>query len=557
MVKKLVLGASIGNCVHVAGVSHFLNIAEDEGFDTIFLGPAVSVKKLFEDINFYRPYMIAVGYRLTPQNVIPLLDEITERRKALKNSPIWVFGGTKQVAEIAKKYNFFSYISDGTDDIIDSIRYLRGETSVGSKAIYADNLIDRVRQSYPYPLLRHHYGEPKLDITIEGVEKIAEAGVLDIISIGPDQNAQQYFFDQKKMKKEFDGAGGVPLRSRADLKKLRTAAQRGNYPLLRCYSGTENVFDYAKMLVKDIDNAWAAIPLSWYNELDGRGTRSIEKSISEAQRLMHWHAERKIPVEVNEPHQWALRDAHDVISVATAYIGALNAKKAGVENYIAQYMFNVPNGLTFSMDLARILAMKELVESLEDASFKIYRETRAGLPLFNSDADIAKGQLATSTFLQMVIKPHIVHVVGFCEADHAASADDVIASCKIVKGVIRHTLGDEYSIEKDERIQKRKNELIREVQYLLHFICNKYRDVHSPLTDAGVLAECIRLGIIDAVHIAKNDKFQGNLYTKIIDGRCVAFDKLQNRELGERERLELLMDYHKRQELQKDRRDIS
>ena len=50
MSKGLIVGASVGNCVHVAGVAHFLNLAEDEGYDTLFLGPAVSVDKVIECI---------------------------------------------------------------------------------------------------------------------------------------------------------------------------------------------------------------------------------------------------------------------------------------------------------------------------------------------------------------------------------------------------------------------------------------------------------------------------------------------------------------------------
>ena len=130
---------------------------------------------------------------------------------------------------------------------------------------------------------------------------------------------------------------------------------------MRCYSGTEDVFQYAEMLVDTIDNAWAAIPLCWYNELDGRGSRPLEISMAEAQKLIKWHADRGIPVEINEPHHWGLRDAHDVIPVAMAYISAYNAKKLGVKYYVSQYMFNNPNGLSISMDLAKILAMVEIV----------------------------------------------------------------------------------------------------------------------------------------------------------------------------------------------------
>lgn len=543
--KKIVMGASIGNCVHVAGVSHFLSIAEQEGFHTIFLGPAVSIDRLFENIRKYKPDYIGVSFRLTPENVKKLLDEIDERRKSLDYSPIWSFGGTKPVAKVAEKYDMFSFISDGTDDIVDSIRFLRGEKVNGESESYGRTLKERIKSNYPYPLLRHHFGLPSIESTVEGIRKIAESKVLDVVSVGTDQNAQQYFFNQENMQKEFDGAGGVPVRTQDDLRALKEASRCGNYPLMRCYSGTEDVFKYAEMLVNTIDNAWTAVPLSWYNEIDGRGTRTIEESIKDAQNLIKWHADRGIPVEINEPHHWGLRDAHDVISVVMAYVSAYNAKKFGAKDYIAQYMFNNPNGLSFSMDLAKILAMIELVESLQDDDFTIYRETRAGLPLFNADQDVARGQLAASTFMQMVVKPHIIHVVAYCEADHAATPEEVIESCRIVKGVIRHTLSDQFSIEKDERIVARKNELISEAKVLLNFIEEQFATYEDPLGNAEVLAECIKRGFIDAVHIVKNGKFRGNLATKFVDGKCVAYDKVTGELLDEKVRLNKLLTLNK------------
>lgn len=535
--KKLVLGASIGNCVHVAGVIHFLQLAEDEGYKTEFIGPATTVDKLFERIEKVHPDIIGIGYRLTPQNVVPLLEDINNRRKNLSGNVKWVFGGTKPVADIARNYNFFSFISDGYDDINDSIRFLRGLSGDGTGESFAGDLISRIDASYPYPILRHHYGRPSLEETVKGIESIAEAKVLDVVSIGPDQNAQQFFFHPEKMVEAFSGAGGVPLRTVEDLRRLKAASKRGNFPLMRCYSGTEDVFRYAEMLSDTIDNAWAAIPLCWYNELDGRGTRTIEQSVPEALALMRWHAERNIPVECNEPHHWGLRDAHDVIPVVMAYIAAYNAKKCGVSHYISQYMFNNPNGLTFSMDIAKVLAMIEMVESLADQNFHIYRETRAGLALFNADEAVAKGQLAASTFMQMIVKPHIMHVVGFCEADHAAKAEEVIESCRIVKGVIRHTLKDHFSIEKDEDILRRKEELICESKCLLTFIKEEYASFADPLGTPYVLCDCIHKGYIDAVHIKKNGKYTGDLKTKIVDGGCVAINPDNGQIMSEEERL--------------------
>src|SRR5690606_37824502 len=108
--------------------------------------------------------------------------------------------------------------------------------------------ISRIKSKYPYPILRHHLGLPSIDETVEAIEKVAEAKVIDVISVAPDQNAQEFFFDQENMDQRLNGAGGVPLRTEDDFRRLYDAAQRGNYPLLRCYSGTKNIIRFAELL---------------------------------------------------------------------------------------------------------------------------------------------------------------------------------------------------------------------------------------------------------------------------------------------------------------------
>lgn len=48
--RKLILGCAIGNCVHIGGLNHFLQLAELEGFKTISLGPAVPLERLIKEI---------------------------------------------------------------------------------------------------------------------------------------------------------------------------------------------------------------------------------------------------------------------------------------------------------------------------------------------------------------------------------------------------------------------------------------------------------------------------------------------------------------------------
>lgn len=442
----------------------------------------------------------------------------------------------------AERFGLFSKIFDGTEDLDDVIGYFRGKRKTAGQEVYPEHIVDRIESKTPYPVLRHHFGLPSLEATIDGVGRIAEAGILDVISIGPDQNTQQFFFRQENMNAALDGAGGVPLRSPQDLARLYQATRRGNHPLLRCYSGTEDVLQFADMLKETIHNAWCAVPLCWYNVLDGRGSRLLHESMKESQSLMKWHAERDIPVEVNEAHHWGLRDAHDTISVVMAYLAAYNAKKIGVKHYIAQYMFNVPPGTYQNMDLAKMLAKIELIEALETDGFKTYRQVRAGLSSFSSDPFIAKGQLAASASLSMLLKPHILHVVGFSEGDHVAEAEEVIESVKIVRGVLRSSLKGTIELGNDRAIMERKQELVGEAKYLLNAIKALYPGSTDPYCNPHILSDLVERGILDAPLLKGNSHAKGQLVTRMIDGKCLAYSSKWNRAMTEAERMEELLE---------------
>jgi hypothetical protein len=541
MSKKTIIGASIGSCVHVAGVAHFLGLAEEQGYRTIFAGPAVGVDTVLTLVKLHRPDMVSLGYRLTPANVAPVLQELIEKSKSLPYQPTWVFGGTMPVAREVAKLGFFDKIFDGAEDLDDCIAYLRGAGRTENVETYEQSLTARIRQKHPYPLIRHHFGLPSYEQTATGIKEIAESRALDVISVGIDQNTQQFFFRPLQRNQALDGAGGVPVKNAEEFRRLKEASLCGNFPLMRCYSGTEDVLQMAGLLHETIDNAWCAVPLFWYNELDGRGGRSLETSMTDAHGLIRWHAERGIPVELNEPHHWGLRDAHDTVSVAASYLCAYHAKKLGVRDYISQYMFNIPNGISFAMDLAKVLAQIEMTESLHGGGFTSYRQTRTGLTLLSGDLTVAKGQLAASTMLQMSVKPDIIHVVGYSEAEHAATPDVIIESVKIARGVIRSTLKGSPDNAACPAIQARKQELLREAWHLLNFIKEFYKsESEDPLFDPAVLADAVRRGIMDAPHIMKNKKFRGILNTRVIDGKCVAYNTEKGTSLSEEERLEAL-----------------
>ncbi len=537
--EKLIIGASIGNCVHVGGVSNFLQLARQRGYQTKFLGPAVKIDYLLDAVQESEPEVVAVGYRLTPETaerVLNKLKDSVEERGLTKFK--YIFGGTLPVANVAKKVGLFDVVFSGEETLAEIIAFLDGKEPEQIAENYADNLLDRIADKKPYPLIRHHYGQPTMEATLSGIKKIAKSKVVDIISLGPDQNAQESFFRPAEMNETEKGAGGVPIRTAKDLQNLYKASRYGNFPLLRSYSGTRDVFKMAKLLIETINNAWAAVPLSWYNELDGRGPRDLLTGIKENQELMRWHGKNNIPVEVNEAHHWSLRDAHDTIAVAMAYLGAYNAKKMGVKDFIAQYMFNNPAQTSGPMDLAKMLAKKELIESLVDKEFKVYTQVRAGLASFPLDLDRAKGQLAYATFLGMALEPDLVHVVGFSEADHAARAGDVIESCKIASQVIYNSIAGYPDFLKDQTIQKRKDQLLEEADILLEAIKNLGSPQESDsLASPEVLARAIKSGLLDAPHLQGNQVAAGKLETKMVNGACYAYDFSKDKVLTESARI--------------------
>jgi hypothetical protein len=537
-----ILGTSIGNCVHVAGILRFLSIAEQEGFETSFLGPAIPIDEVIAKVMKYNPDIIGVSYRLTAESAKSLLEVL--KKRIIENQlekKRWIFGCTEPIRPIAEKVDIFEEIFTGFSTDEDTLSFLRGHSYSVTKNENPQDLMTRLVMKSPIPLIRHHYGLPSFEETVNGIMEIAESDVLDIISIGPDQNAQASFFRPSEMTEYLEGDGGVPLRTPEQLRELYRASRKGNFPLLRCYSGTRDLLKWAQMLKDTINNAWCATPLTWYSELDGRSTRPLEAAIRENQTNHRWHAEHDIPVELNEPHQWSLRGAHDTIAVAMAYLSAYNAKDAGVRHYVSQYMLNTPLGTAPKMDLAKMLAKIEFVESLHDPSFTSIRQVRPGLFSYPPDLDMGKGQLASSIYTGMMLKPHIVHVVGFCEADHAATAKDVIESCKIAKRVIHDCLMGVPDPLQDKEILRRKDELVREARLLIDVIASfDEEESLEPLTNPKVYVKAVKMGVLDAPNLRNNPIARGKLKTRMIDGACFAIDPDSGEPITENQRLELL-----------------
>jgi hypothetical protein len=541
--KKTVVGCALGECVHVAGVVNFLRMAEQAGWNTVFLGPATPIERAIQAAEIYNADLLAVSYRLTPETGERLLAQFAESADYLRERGTqFAFGGTPPVAERAESLGFFQAVFDGTQTYEEIMAFLKGEEVHLKSAIdYPSSTVDRILWKAPYPLLRHHFGLPSMPDTLDGIRKISEARVLDIISLGIDQDAQENFFHPERQDARRTGAGGVPVRTAQDYRDLYQASRCGNFPLMRTYSGTDDFIRLAEMYVESIHNAWAAVPLFWFNQMDGRGPWDLEGSIHEHQQVMAWYGENNIPVELNEPHHWGMRDAPDVIFIVAAYLSAYNARVFGVRDYITQMMFNSPPGTSDAMDLAKMAALLEMCAELETKSFRIWRQTRTGLLSYPLEPAAARAHLSASIYLQLSLHPHIVHIVGHTEAHHAATADDVIEACLMARRAIENALGGLPNMLADPLIQARKETLIREARITLQAIRDLGQDrSKDPFIDPKNLSNAVRQGILDAPHLKNNPFAPGVIQTQIINGACEAVNDNGNK-ITETERLSVFL----------------
>lgn len=538
---KTVVGAAIGECVHVAGVSNFLRLAERIGWRVVFLGPATPVQKVLEVAANEKADLVGVSYRLTPENAEKLLAEFAEEADELYSRGVkFAFGGTPPVVERIKKLNFFEVCFDGSETAEEVSAYLKGQRIADRQEDdFPQKTVDRIRWKKPFPLIRHHFGLPTIQATLEGIQQIAASKRVDVISLGIDQDAQENFFHPQRQDKRRVGAGGVPVRTPDDYRRLYQASRTGNFPLMRTYSGTDDFIRLAEMYVETIHIAWAAVPLYWFNQMDGRGPWDLEGSIREHQNLMGWYGERNIPVEANEAHHWGMRDAPDVVFAAAAYLAAYNARVFGVKDHIVQMMFDSPPGTSTAMDIAKMLAVIEMISSLETPDFRIWKQTRTGLLSYPVDLDQARAHLATSVFHQMALDPDIVHVVGYPEANHAVSAKEVIESCIMAHRAIENAFQSQLEIASSENIQQRVRELVLDAELLIDTIHQLGAGVSSdPLSDPKILTKAVSEGLLDAPQLLNNPFGKGEISTRIDHrGACVAVDKYLGETISEKARV--------------------
>ena len=416
---KTVVAAALGECVHVAGISNFLRLAEAAGWRTVFLGPAVPIEQVLEAARREKADLVGVSYRLTPETGERLLGQFAEEAAELHATGVrFAFGGTPPVAERARALGFFERIFDGSEPPEAVLAYLKGQrTAAPTETNFPQTTVERIRWKSPYPLLRHHFGLPTMEATLEGIEQIADARALDVISWASTRTPRRISSTPNGRTRAAPAPAACRCAPPEDYRTLYAASRRGNFPLLRTYSGTDDFIRLAEMYVETINIAWCAIPLFWFNQMDGRGPWDLEGSIREHQQVMAWYGSARHPggAERAAPLGHARRPRCGLCGFGLPVgLQRPRLRRAGLHRPVDVQQPAGPVGRHGPGQDAggagsdRAAGWAKFPHLAADPH-RLASATR-------STRKRARAHLAASVYLQMALKPHIVHVVGHTEA---------------------------------------------------------------------------------------------------------------------------------------------
>ncbi len=341
------------------------------------------------------------------------------------------------------------------------------------------------------PLMRVHvgpynpdYAEAKKEFR-SWLKTLASAGFLDIVSIGSSQLSQSDFGTDWGNK---PNGGGVPINSEQDLHEIWAASRP---MLVRTYAGTRNIPKLAKIYEETINMAWHALSFWWFNKIDGRGPNSVAENLRQHFAALKVIAKAGKPFEPNIPHHFSFRGGDDITYVLSSYLAAITAKKVGVPYLVLQTMFNTPKYTWGIQDLAKSRALLKLVRELENNTFTVFHQPRAGLDYFSPDLEKAKVQLAAITAMMDDVepkdpkKPDIIHVVSYCEAVKLATPEYINESIQITINAL-----NEYRRQKkagwmdnlihNPEVEARTTELYQEVKAILKLMEKYIPNLYSP-----------------------------------------------------------------------------
>lgn len=581
--KNLYLAMTLGADPHTVGIHKASRIANLLGIPSRILAPDTDDETKLRIIKEEQPLFLGLSYRLSPDKAV---FELKKFLKLMENNGLLgtdngrfiCFAGLLPALDLVrnlgidKEYNLslmgsYKNIDRTTGETIDFFRMAsRTQREDIVKLIRKEseperiNILDEIAKdvihndayllepplpipskeamlSFParidessIPLIRSHYGVPSENInpTVDGVIKIAQNRAVDEVSLGSSDLSQRYY-GHPEMFVDRKNDGGVPYKNREDLVQLFQASRDGNFPAVKPYCHVVEIIPFIEecLDIGMLRGGHQAIPLFWFNEMDGRGPMSVPESIEEHVSAVKHLAKRGIPVEMNDPNQWSSRMVNDGLFIVSYCLLASVMYDAGVSDMIIQCQFNKPATTGDYADLAKMTTAQYFIEQLrpKNNKSKIFYECRSGIEHFSSDQKLAKFQLARSTMLQMLINPNILHLVSYCEADHIATADDVIESSKILRRAIRLYKENEQDIRRGVKwdvVQKRGEFLKDEVKTTLDALValsgnrdiTNLKEYYRYLSKTRTLQDAIKYGIMAAPGITQEKYAQPELMTK-------------------------------------------
>ncbi|MDO4306311.1 MAG: hypothetical protein Q4C77_05710 [Eubacteriales bacterium] len=580
--KNLYLAMTLGADPHTVGIYKAVRIANLLGIPSKILATDMDDEKKIQIIKEEAPVFLGLSYRLSPDKAVYELQKFLKKMEnagLIRDEQFICFAGLLPTLDLVrklgidKKYNIslmgsYKDIDRTTSETIDFFRIATSDQRKKiikmvhdeseperikiideiAKDVFRNDayllepplpvpsqkavlsITDRIDES-KIPIIRSHYGVPAPDInpTVDGIRRIAQARAIDELSLGSSDLSQRYY-GHPEMFLDRKNDGGVPYKNREDLERIFAASRDGNFPSVKPYCHVNNIIPFIDecLDIGMLKGAHQAIPLFWFNELDGRGPMTVPDSIEEHLRAVQYLAKKGIPVEMNDPNQWSSRMVHDTLFVVSYCLLSSVMYKYGVKNMVVQCQFNKPATTGDYADLAKMMTGQYFIEQLRPAGnrTRVLYECRSGIEHFSTDQELAKFQLARSTILQMLINPSILHLVSYCEADHVATADDVIESSKILRHAVRLFRENEQDIRRAVKwdvVQKRSDFLKEEVRVVLdelvalsgHRKITNLREYHQYLGQAKTLQGAMQYGIMAAPGITHKKYAHPELLTKI------------------------------------------
>ncbi|HHF42749.1 MAG: cobalamin-binding protein [Candidatus Aminicenantes bacterium] len=401
-----------------------------------------------------------------------------------------------------------------------------------------DHLIKRLKAAYlvgRLPLFRAHVGpyhpdrERALSLFSTWLKKLSQSRFLDIVSVGSSQLSQSHFglpWDN------LPNGGGVPYNNEFELRAIQEDARP---MLVRAYSATNRIPQVARILEENLNMAWHALSLWWFNQLDGRGPLSLKEGLAQHYETIKYIASVNKPFEPNTPHHFAFRGSDDLTYVATAYLAAKTAKLLGIKYLVLQNMLNTPRSTWGIRDLIKGRTLLRLVRSLAEPDFRIIYQPRAGLDYFSPDLDKARAQLAAVTALMQDMEPdnptspEIIHVVSYSEAQFLATPEIINESIQITRAALQY-----YPEFKDKEglveiilspnLQEETEAFFQEARLFIQEIEKSIPDLYTP----EGLFQAFRQGYFPVPYLwGKRQEFPlaVNWTTRLIDGGIFVVDE--------------------------------